>query len=225
MTSDERRAFLIRRVTDDRVPEVLAFHRANGSEHLWPRDQEYLAERVADEALFALVEADRVVGMCYFAWDPDQRRFEFGGVCLDGSCRSKGLGDHLAKAALASVFVLENGDAKFEVIAHVHEKNPLPRRMLERVGFCWDGHRSEVPPKGIAPASMAQNADGRVVGHVYSFDACRCADIAQWLESLPFDGDNFSLVVDLPIATIDRAEALTALRDPAMQAPAGPRRT
>lgn len=213
MSGDERRAFLVRRVTDNRVPEVLAFHEANGSEYLWPRDSKYLAERVDDQALFELVEAGRLVGMCYYAWDSDKSRFEFGGVCIEGSCRGKRLGDHLANAALATIFVMDNGAAKFEVIAHVHEQNKSPRHMLERVGFWWDGSRQEAPPKHIAPATMKKNADGLVVGDVYSFIAGKCAELARWLQSLPLEESTFSVEVDLPLATEYKEDALAALKD------------
>jgi hypothetical protein len=86
-------------------------------------------------------------------------------------------------AALARVIIsmLYLTDQPADLIAHVHEFNNAPRRLLPNLGFLDTGEQSELP--GEPPANMQRNSEGKVVGDVYRFQRSALADFASWFET------------------------------------------
>lgn len=211
----------------------MEFHRAHLTEHLWPRSEKEFRELAEDECLLEVVElkapqflqwlvgrhCEELVGLVYVktATEPNSsvERAEFGGIFVVESCRGFGLAGALGIVSISNYFVLNNPPPG-RMIAHVHEFNEKPRRVLEnQLGFHKVGE--EIPPDEVAPKSMKRNERGQVVGHLFEFDRARLAKFADWIET--FDGitrgkeGEAALEVTLPAVTKNREQTTEALRD------------
>ncbi|MGE0528180.1 MAG: hypothetical protein AB7G93_05870 [Bdellovibrionales bacterium] len=177
---------------------------------------------IEDECLYELVEPYQVgvklVGICYIAHGTDPQsnnsRREFGGIFLLEKYRGGkkfGLAKVLGMAAICEHFIWDSSGER--MIAHVHEENPLPRRLLTQdLGFKQVGQ--EIPPAEIVPKNMKKNKDGKVVGHLFEFQRGKLADFADWLSS--FKGKvntevKSTIKLELTIAK-KRKETVKALR-------------
>jgi len=218
------RSFVIRQVVDDRVPVALAFHRDHLTEYLWPRTRDEFEALVQEESLYEAVErtggANDIVGICYVTdgeepQRPGMPRLEFGGVYVTDECRGLGVAKALGIIAISNAFAWDPPQGR--LIGHVHEANPLPRPLMERLGFVLVGQ--EIPPPEVAPPTMARNARGEVVGDLFEFRRETLARFADWIEA--FDGRLVAerervvsqLEVQLPLMVAYRPEALVALRN------------
>lgn len=108
MAKTKQRKFVIRLVSASRAPLVRRFHFAHAGDY------------------------------CYIApgEEPDSRasRREFGGIFLLKKYRGLGLAKHLGMAAICEHFIWDSSGDR--MIAHVHEENMSPRRLLtEELGF------------------------------------------------------------------------------------------
>lgn len=190
MPKSKKYKFVIRLASAERASIILKFHTAHVGEYLWPRTLKEIRRMIEDECLYELVEPYQVgvklVGICYIApgEEPDStaNRREFGGIFLLEKYRGKALG--LAKffgmAAISEHFIWDNSGER--MIAHVHEENTLPRRLLTQdLGFTEVG--KEIPPRHIVPKNMKKNKDGDVVGDLFEFQHEKLADFATWLST------------------------------------------
>jgi RimJ/RimL family protein N-acetyltransferase len=216
------RAFTLRIARENEVPLVLAFHRSYLTEHLWPRTLEQFERLAREECLYVIFEkvgnAEELVGMCYVmdGKEPElnTERLEFGGIYVTEGCRGYGVATALGIIAISNHYAWD--PPKGRLIAHVHEANQMPRGMLqEQLGFILVGQ--EIPPPDIAPASMARNENGEVVGDLFQFESSTLLRFADWIEN--FSGTiggksgESDLFVDLPLIVSSRREAVEALRD------------
>ncbi len=212
------RSFRINRTREESAPLVLGFHRENQSEYIWPRTLAEFEDLIRNECLYEVSEItgeDALVGICYLKRDegPAAVRDEFGGICIDDSCRGLGLASVLGLVAISDHFVWDPPPGK--LISHVHEDNDLPRSMLEkRLGFVRVGR--EIPPCEAVPQSMKRNRDGQVVADLYEFERSMLLDFADWIKG--FEGEllrkgvRSRLRIDLSSIAAYRRETITALR-------------
>jgi hypothetical protein len=182
--------FVIRLASAERASIILKFHTAHVGEYLWPRTLDEIKKMIEDECLYELVESHQVgvklVGICYIAHaeEPNSTvsRREFGGIFLLEKYRGKtlGLAKFFGMAAISEHFIWDNSGER--MIAHVHEENALPRRLLtQNLGFNEIG--KETPPRHIVPKNMRKNKDGDVVGDLFEFQREKLADFATWLST------------------------------------------
>ena len=213
--------FVIRRVTEDRAEKVFEFHKTHITPYLWPRDLRFFRELAQRESLFEIVaqipSGEEMAGVCYITEDPSESedRIEFGGVFVVPEFRGLGLATVLGKVAIASLFIWYPPSSEIPVIAHVHEKNQEPRRVLEQLGFIKTGQ--EIPPEEIVPPGLERNEEGKVVGDLFVFRRAQLSEFADWLEN--FQGlaegkkGKVSLKINVPFFTDYKSEAIEALRD------------
>jgi len=210
------------------VRDVHAFHLSHTTEFMWPRTSLELEKYAEQRALLVArlrntaEGTEHIVGMCYLAEGEEPeggRRWEFGGVYVSAELRGCGVGSALGILAISSHY-LEEHDQPPEIgerlIAHVHEYNRDPRRVLEsQLGFVRVG--KEVPPSDVVPPSLQRNPNGEVVADLYEFRVPTLERFADWLEV--FDGrvrgKEASLTTILNISLFShkyRAEAIQLLR-------------
>jgi GNAT superfamily N-acetyltransferase len=223
-----QRSFKIQIAIEDEVKLVLDFHNRYLTEHLWPRTSAEFEDLARKEALYITFDTTGggrdLVGICYIQNDeepdkPGVKRVEFGGVYVTDSCRGLGVASALGIVAISNHHVWDPPSGR--LIAHVHEANQLPRGMLKRLGFVQNGQ--EIPPNDKAPARLARNAMGQVVGDLFEFQPKTLAEFADWIEGFQGSIDGKSgrsgLVIALPFMVTLRANSIEALRDLAKKHP------
>jgi hypothetical protein len=144
---------------------------------------------------------------------PNLERSEFGGISVADSCRGLGIATALGIVAISNHFAWDPPTGR--LIAHVHEANLLPRGLLQnQLGFEQVGQ--EIPPPEIAPANLARNDDGNVVGDLFEFSRSALDRFADWIEgfagTLREAAGTSQLEVALPLMAQHRTEAVEALR-------------
>lgn len=179
------------------------FYRSFSTEFLWPRTLEEIEQMAEDGQMFAAAENDDVLACCYMKPAEHGDEYEFGGILVHERGRERKIGSTLGRVALA---VISSMATPSEIIAHVHEENPLPRPLLERLGFVATGHKDGPP---VAPPGMKRNAEGKVVGDVYRFEFVRFTALADWLDA--FSDEVASTPAAIP-AIRDRVAVASDLR-------------
>lgn len=203
---------LFARARCEDIDTVLRFHEEQATEFLWPRIRNDF-ERLSDEgALFIAYSINQhgggkiIVGMCFVmeGCEEDERtvRWEFGGISVSNRLRGCGLGSALGKLAISSHYLMDfdrRGDSR--LIAHVHEENDLPRRMLrEHLGFEQKGQ--ETPPSEVVPENLKRNPEGKVVGDLFLFNKAVLNSFADWLEAYSGQIQGKSMAVNSEIKII-----------------------
>jgi len=173
------------------VAAVHKFHQNQANEFIWPRTTDELYQLADVGSLFIALASDastndeHIVGMCYVKEGEEPkggRRWEFGGICVSDEFQGYGLGSAMGLLAISSHYIHEPPQKEERLIAHVHEDNSLPRRMLEaQLGFVQVGQ--EIPPSEVAPPELQRNAEGQVVGDLYEFRTSSLDAFADWLET------------------------------------------
>lgn len=218
-----QRSFLIRIAEESRASAIVEFQKKYLTEYLWPRTEKEFADLAAQECLYEAIEiadgTERLVGICYIkhGQEPDApgvERAEFGGVFVLPDCRGCGLATAMGFVAISNHFAWD--PPRGRLIAHVHEFNNDPRRILEEhLGFVRKGE--EIPPPEIAPRSMKRNSKGQVVGHLFEFHRRALLRFADWIEKFPGTIEGKSgksgLRVELPLITRNKDDAVKALRE------------
>ncbi len=214
--------FTIRLASADRASIILEFHHTHVGDYLWPRTLEEFKSMIQDECLYELVKPNRrgveLIGICYIAQGTDQEsklsRKEFGGIFLLEKYRGGkkfGLARILGMAAICEHFIWDNSDER--MIAHVHQENNLPRRLLvEDLGFKPVGQ--EIPPPHLVPKNMKKNEEGNVVGDLFEFQREKLKDFAIWLSEFKgWVNAEVKFRVDLELTIgVKRRDAAKALR-------------
>lgn len=184
--------FVVRQALPRERDPTFAFHLAHADEYIWPRTaQEF--ERLIDELLVYIVLAPdgSLRGLCYVR--EENGEWEFGGVYLEPVVRGRGLARVLGHSALGTAFALQRPE---RLIAHVHEFNEAPRKLLPALGFRVTGEKA-MPPVDLAPETMRRNANGEIVGDVYEYDRSSLICTIEWLES--FRPEASGATVEMPI--------------------------
>lgn len=219
----------IARARCEDVTEVHKFHQSQATEFIWPRTVSDLRGLADDGSLIIAFTTNitaiskQIIGMCYVMKGDEPEgdlagklRWEFGGVCVSNNLRGYGLGSAISTIAISSHCVLELPQNGARLIAHVHEDNDLPRRMLEKqLGFIQRGQ--EIPPSEIVPSTLRRNAEGNVVGDLYVFQAPTLSKFADWLEAMggKITGKMGDMATDINISLFkdDFDSTIIALRD------------
>ncbi len=214
MIANSGRIFVLRRASEERVSALLEFHKKHAGEYLFPRNLAQFQKLVEDKCLYEVIEksadTEEPVGICYIA--QEATRDEFGGVFVRDDVRNLGVGRVLGCCAISNHYFFSPPPI---LIAHVHEMNEAPRRLLTvHLGFIQNGE--ETLPTEDAPLSMARNKAGDVVGHVFEFKRETLAQFADWIEQFTgtFEGKNSivsALKIDLDIMS-DRDKWVQLLR-------------
>ena len=165
---------------------AFAFHQriACSNHHIWPRTPDEIRKYAENGQLFgaAVTATSQFVALCYMAFDDHAKELELGGLVTDPELKGLGLGTFLARFALAYTLGFQRpwnyGQA---VIAHVHEENDEPRRILERLGFEFSS--TVVVPDNKAPRSMRKNEEGKVIGHKFMLQRSATDALIDWLET------------------------------------------
>jgi RimJ/RimL family protein N-acetyltransferase len=179
------RCFRVRHFLKADAERIHEFHREFNTVHIWPKTLEDFEELAELECLFGIEDCSTndIVGVGYVAPGKSptgDSRWEVGGLFVNEDARRHGLGSALGKVCISNLFAFSTPEKGEKVIAHVHEFNPHPRRMLKNLGFSKVGQ--ETPPPEIVPESMERNKDGLVVGDLFQFDPSKLNDFADWFE-------------------------------------------
>lgn len=189
--------FIFEHLPVEQAPEAHEFHEEYISEYLWPKTQEHFEALAESGGLFRVLDAatGTMVGVCYIdeGTEPDggSQRWEFGGIFVNSEYRKYGIGSTLGKICISNHLVMNATDDDARLIAHVHEFNEAPRRMLtQQLGFVENGQ--ETPPDEVAPPNMKRNDEGHVVGDLFEFRRSVFDDFAdffeEWAESGQIEG-------------------------------------
>src|SRR5688572_7625605 len=122
---DKTLSFTFSVVSSAEVGTAYAFHKgvAGSDEHIWPRTREQLETYAKDNSLFGArrTETGEFVGLSYIKRDSDTEPYELGGLTVAEALQKSGIGEMLARFALAHVMVFDDPwSTKQDVIAHVH---------------------------------------------------------------------------------------------------------
>ena len=170
--------------------QAFAFHEkiAQTNGHIWPRTKKEIHNFCINGALFGVRRKtdDALVALCYVALDAKANSWEVGGLAVEKDEQNLGIGTLLVKMAIAFTVALEPPEYRGrKIIAHVHEANEEPRKLLEKLGFRFF-EKVEIPPEA-APPKMKRNAAGKIVGDTFDFSFAGLKTIHKWL-SQDFDG-------------------------------------
>lgn len=209
-------AFTFSRVPIPDARKAFAFHRriSDRDSYIWPRTEVDI-RRYSEEGFLFQARRDstgEIVGLCYSMLEDEC--WEVGGLAVHASVRGRGIGAVLVRFALVHTLALQQpwADANRQrVIAHVHEENDSPRRILEAAGF--EVVRSIEVPGAQAPAGMKLNAAGNLPGDELEFRANGLRKLSAWLDA-SVDGGllrNASATLEFGIYAV--ADLRTALTD------------
>lgn len=163
--------------------DAFAFHQriTIGNDHIWPRTEEELKTLATEGQLYGAYRSPNdFVGLCYIKDEGGE--WELGGLSVEPAAQARGIGTALARIALAHTMAFkEPWKYGNELIAHVHQANEDPRKLLDKLGFAFV-KLIEVPA-AVAPPSMKRNAEGKIVGDKYRFTREGLQRLAQWFEN------------------------------------------
>lgn len=206
-------AYTFSRVPTVEAQEAFAFHESTAHDgHVWPRTTDQLRAYCEAGELFAArrTENRQIVGLCYVTLDDESQAWELGGVTVDQTVRKLGIAAVLIRFALAHTIASSDPWRNNQrIIAHVHESNDKPRRVLEQVGFRFTS-RIEVPGE-VVPVGMKLDDRGNLVGDEYDFHLDGLVDLASWIrtaDSVPLRDGSRALFHTSPFALADLREAL-----------------
>lgn len=179
-----------------------AFHHslASTNSHIWPRTEEQLKKFAEEGELFGVRKSrtGELLALCYATLDENSKGYEIGGLTVAPSFQRLGIATVLVSFALAHVLVWDQPWTLGQrIIAHVHESNSNPRKLLEGMGFQKAG---TVTAPDTAPATMKRNPEGKVVGDVYVFPHAASRGLSDWFnrfQELLSDEKTGAHIVDL----------------------------
>lgn len=150
--------------------------------HLWGRNEEYIKKLIDDGCLFGLWigAGKKLVALCYVALSKTKSSWEIGGMVVDDTLKQRKIGSILVRFALAHTIVhAEPWEHDQKLIAHVHEGNEEPRRLIDKLGFQYT-KTVEIPESENPPATMKRNAVGKVVGDEFEFPPAASKALSTW---------------------------------------------
>lgn len=187
----EKEAFEFANIPRPAADQAFAFHdkvaKTNG--HIWPRTKKDIFDFCENGALFGARRKidEALVAICYVAFDKKENAWEVGGLTVEKEVQNLGIGTVLVKMAIAHTLVLDHSSEHQDrkIIAHVHEANEEPRKLLEKMGFKLTG-KVKIPASA-APPTMKRNADGTITGDAFELSIAGVKAICIWLDT-EFDG-------------------------------------
>jgi hypothetical protein len=152
-------------VAPENAREAFYWHRgfSAADENLFPRNWDQYALLAENNQLVCARDNDDYVGLCYYAQDEDQGRWEIGGLMVAANQRGKALGSTLTYVTLGHLLVDEQPLARGEsVISHVHRDNNAPRNVI--IGQLKFAYRRSIEVSGRLLPGLKTDADGVVHG-------------------------------------------------------------
>ena len=136
---------------------VLVFE--NPEKHVRRLSREDVGNLVGSGVLWiARDQEGRLVGCCYVrvpeSTEAEMPPAEYGGAYVRAEHRGRGIGEALARLAIAHFMWDNDPESLPALIAHVHIENEKPRTVLEKLGFRHD-KRIKVP-EGVPGSSTCQ---------------------------------------------------------------------
>jgi RimJ/RimL family protein N-acetyltransferase len=175
-------SFVFFQVPSYLAAQAFAFHQSqSGNEHIWPRTKEQIRTYAEEGELFGVRRASsgEFVALCYSTFDGNE--WEVGGLTTSNAARGLHLATFLVRFALAHTIAWNSPwKGGKEIIAHVHDENPAPRRLLLLLGFEF-AKKVEVPGDK-APLSMKRNAAGNLSGDQFRFPPSAVEGLLNWFE-------------------------------------------
>lgn len=171
------------------------FHLQNLNSHLLPRTRERFKAMINDREVYEAFDhvSEEIVGICYIARDTEicgsPERVEFGGVFVNTEYRGSDLPYALASFAICK-FSLDNPPISERLVAHVHQYNRAPLKLIRRLGFKALG--AEIPPPDIVK-DMEKNQRGYVIGLLFVFMKHAFSDMGTYFEALEKADFSFKL--------------------------------
>ena len=147
--------------------------------HLWGRDESQINKLIEDGCLFGLWIGlgKKLVALCYVAPSKNEKSWEIGGMVVDETLKQRRIGSILVRFALAYTIVYHQPwESDQKLIAHVHEGNYEPRRLIDKLGFKYI-KQAEFPNP---PKEMKRNAAGKVIGDEFEFPPAASKKLAAW---------------------------------------------
>lgn len=238
--------FTFKRTTD--VGRAHTFHFQNLTPYLRPRDKAAFRALVDDRALYEAEAPDgSLAGICYMVKDAESNQYEFGGVFVLSAYRGMGVADALARIAITSELLRGGFEEGTKLIAHVHEMNEDPLKLLRRLGFEQVGtdplppHLHPKPTKVVRPdgtrveVEMARNTAGEIVGRLFHFEFKTCELFAEWFDrcrtagvvrlEAPVEAEGNIELAFYNESYSDSMDSLLAIADGKTQRTASPRKT
>jgi ribosomal protein S18 acetylase RimI-like enzyme len=196
---------------------AFAFHKriASSNSHIWPRTQAFIEKLAYDDCLFGARSSDsgEYAGLCYSTLDELEKEWELGGLIVDPPVRKLGIGEMLARLALAHTMVVaQPWNEGQNIVAYVHEANSEPRRLLEKLGFQW-AETIEIPAD-TAPPEMKRNSAGNLIGDKFVFTPQGLVHLSDWFDR-EFDGtiDNGKVLARINLGFMNLDQLRASLRD------------
>lgn len=159
---------------------VLVFE--NPEKHIRKLSREEVSKLIADGVLWiARDQEGRLVGCCYvkvpLSTETEAPPAEYGGAFVRGEQRGRGIGEALARLAIAHFMWDNDPESLPRLLAHVHAENEKPRTVLGKLGFRHD-KRIQVP-EGVPGFEHMPKAkeDGLVHGDEFVFEAKKIAPL------------------------------------------------
>lgn len=211
--------YIFQLVKDQDVENVFQFHEKNVTEFMWPRTIDELKEMVEKQCLYQVLKVKdgqiSKAGICYIKDVQDEKdNIEFGGIYINEDDRGYGIGAALGIICISNHLVLDYTSNDVKIIAHVHEENESPLRLLtDDLGF----KKVRTVELGIEPPeSMRRNKDGKVVGIVFEFDKKTIKDFINWFKKFNNvtsgkNKDTFKIRIELPALSINLDNSLKIL--------------
>ncbi len=162
------------------------FHLKNLNDFLLPRSEERFEKMIGEREVYEAFDhtSQSIVGICYITKDLElckkSSRAEFGGVFVHEDYRKSDLPFALASFAI-SKFSLDNMTDIGRLIAHVHQYNKSPLKLMKRLGFKCSG--AEIPPLEYVK-DMKKNSDGYVIGFLFVFWKKFYVDMGHFFKTL-----------------------------------------
>lgn len=175
-------SLVLRTAQDVDLEDVYVLVFETPEQHIRKLSREDVGKLIGAGVLWIAREQEgRLVGCCYVrvpeSTETDMPPAEYGGAFVRKEHRGRGIGEALARLAIAHFMWDNDPESLPALIAHVHVENAKPRTVLEKLGFRQD-KRVKVPEgvPGFEHMPKAQE-DGLVHGDEFAFEPKKIADL------------------------------------------------
>jgi hypothetical protein len=154
---------------------------AAANNNIFPRSWDTYEALAAQGRIWcARSHSGNYVALSYFSLD--QQTWEIGGLMVDIQERNKGVAAILVRLTLGHLLFVEDPLSQSQaIIAHVHEHNPEPRRLLDKLKFHF-ARRIAVPATQFP--GLKANSSGQVVGDQFQLTVPDALDaLADWCDA------------------------------------------
>lgn len=188
----------LRTAQDVDLQDVYALVFENPEKHIRKLAREDIGTLIGEGVLWIARDHEgRLVGCCYvkvpLTTEAEMPPAEYGGAFVRAEHRGLGIGEALARLAIARFMWDNDPESLPALIAHVHAENEKPRTVLAKLGFRLD-KRIKVPEGLPGFEHMPKASDGFVHGDEFAFEAKKIAgllrDVARVIAAKKIVGKN-----------------------------------